>query len=61
MNCPHCNNDLSELENFDNIYQNHNCTKCEMSVYLDYDEVYIEEDNDCWEIWTWIKSNENLK
>lgn len=45
---------LSELGNFDNIYEFLDCPNCFINLYLDYDEIYNEDDNFLWKIFTWI-------
>lgn len=57
MFCPYCNNDLSELENFDNIGDNE-CPKCNNYLHLEYDEWCIENEEgclDCYDMWYWLK------
>jgi hypothetical protein len=60
MNCPKCNTDLSELENYDNINQFHNCLECGVDLYLDYDEWCAEDYSECWDLFEW-KLKETIK
>ena len=53
MNCPHCNNDLSELETYDNILKAHECPQCHNDIWLEYDEFCLEDFSECWDEWTW--------
>ena len=58
MECPKCQYDLSKLENYDNIYRYHKCPNCDVDLYLDYDHIYIEEENEVWDLYDWIVKEE---
>jgi hypothetical protein len=58
MPCPYCKSDCSILENYDNIYQNHECPSCYNQIWLDYDEDCYEDGEGCLEcygLWNWLK------
>jgi hypothetical protein len=54
MKCPKCKHELSELENFDNINDHHNCIGCGVELYLTYDEWCSEDYSECWDLFEWI-------
>lgn len=59
MGCPKCDYDLSDLENFDNINQEHYCLGCGILLFLDYDEWCDEDYDDCYDMFEWkLKKDE---
>lgn len=63
MNCPHCNNDLFELETYDNIGKAHECPQCNNDSILEYEEYCTDDFEECWDWWSWtpiIKNEHEL-
>jgi hypothetical protein len=58
MPCPNCQADLSNLEIYDNLYQEFICTGCGELLFLDFEDYFIEETGAAWEEWNWILVNQ---
>ena len=55
--CPYCETNLSEFENYDDIYEWHECPNCHQSIWLDYHEYWNEDSYEEWGVWTFNKTN----
>lgn len=55
MTCLDCNNDISDLVNFDTLcYEFIECPKCKLKMVINYDETWDEETNEEDSYW-WLE------
>lgn len=57
MYCPHCDENISELANYDVIYEWVECPCCGRDIWIDYEEYYDDESNEEWGIWIALTYN----
>ena len=56
MNCPKCHHDLSNYEQYDNMYCFLICPGCSEKLFLDYYEDCSEDYLECYDVYTWETS-----